>query len=117
MPTTVSSCFVGQGTCLFDEFANWAITKHLEMEGFNDADMVDLKVQHTSTSADYLKEYAKKQKRKQIPTEAPDMPKLDSKIWTELVEKLPINKTKEHRARRKKMFHVSIASRHPRCHI
>jgi len=82
----------GGGQILFDEFADWAIKKGLDLE--DDDDFV----------ADMSHKPSSPAKSKQVSGSGESVPKTSSIDWGKIRDKLPTEKTAEQKEKRKRMF-------------
>ena len=104
----------GHGMILFDEFCNWAIAKHLDLEDDDDAEGTAMKVQEKYVAGSGHKNkkssehgHKKSSHGKRSQTRAKKQP---DDVWKRLSDALPWQKTKEDQKKRREMFRVSMKS-------
>ena len=99
----------GAGKVLFDEFANWAIKKNLDLDDDDDVTDSDIEVQKIDRMAQnkqYLADYRKAQAAKAVPKRK----KYNSSIWAELKQRLPWEKNATHEKQREELWRAMDAN-------
>ena len=94
---------------MFDEFCNWAIAKHLDLEDDDDEGemAVDLEVQEKYDAGKNLEKKSSDAKKSHEKKERKHEAKIDDDVWQRLAEKLPWQKTPEQKTLRRSMFNVT----------